>query len=190
MTEFELYLKLGFQHIIDFQGYDHMLFLLALSASYRIKEWRSVIILITSFTLGHSVSLALSTLNYVLVPAEIIEFLIPLTILITAVQNFFPRTERQTKFHYGFSLFFGLIHGMGFSNYLKVLLGAETNILKPLFAFNVGLEIGQILIVSIYFIILYLYSRIIHQNHNVWKMALSALAGIVSVFLMIETRFW
>ncbi len=190
MTEFELYLKLGFQHIIDLQGYDHMLFLLALSASYRIKELRSVVILITSFTIGHSVSLALSTLNYILVPAEIIEFLIPLTILITATQNFFPRTAQQTKFHYGFSLLFGLIHGMGFSNYLKVLLGAETSILKPLFAFNLGLEIGQLLIVSIYFIILYLYTRFIHQNHQYWKISLSAIAGIIAVFLMIETRFW
>lgn len=190
MTEFELYLKLGFQHIIDIQGYDHMLFLLALSASYRIRELRSVVILITSFTLGHSVSLALSTLNYILIQAEIIEFLIPLTILITAVQNFFPRTARQTKFHYGFSLLFGLIHGMGFSNYLKVLLGAETSILKPLFAFNLGLEIGQLLIVSVYFILLYLYTRFIYQDHRYWKMTLSALAGITAVFLMVETRFW
>lgn len=190
MTEFELYLKLGFQHIIDLQGYDHMLFLLALSASYRIKEIKSVIVLITSFTIGHSVSLALSTLHFILVPAEIIEFLIPLTILITAVQNFFERTARQTKIHYGFSLIFGLIHGMGFSNYLKVLLGAETSILKPLFAFNLGLEVGQLLIISIYFIILYLYTRFICQNHRYWKMSLSAIAGIVAIFLMIQTRFW
>jgi len=190
MTEFELFLKLGFQHIIDLQGYDHMLFLLALSASYRIKEWKSVVILITSFTIGHSLSLALSTLNYILVPAEIIEFLIPLTILITAVQNFFPRTARQIKFHYAFSLLFGLIHGMGFSNYLKVLLGKETSIIQPLFSFNLGLEIGQLLIVSIYFILLYIYTRFICQNHRYWKMTISAIAGLIAILLMIETRFW
>lgn len=190
MTEFELYLKLGFQHIIDLQGYDHMLFLLALIASYSLKEMKSVIILITAFTIGHSVSLALSTLHYILVPAKIIEFLIPLTIFITAVQNFFPRNGRTTKMHYAFSLVFGLVHGMGFSNYLKILLGKETSIIQPLFAFNLGLEIGQLLIVSVYFILLYLYVRIIYQNYRYWKMALSAFAGIMAVFLMIETRFW
>jgi hypothetical protein len=190
MTEFELYLKLGFRHIIDIQGYDHMLFLLALSASYRIKELRSVVILITSFTIGHSVSLALSTLNYILVSAKIIEFLIPLTILITAAQNFFPSTNRQIKLHYIFSLLFGLIHGMGFSNYLKVLLGLETSIVKPLFAFNIGLELGQLLIVIVYFIILYLYTRLICQNHRYWKMSLSAIAGLVAISLMVQTRFW
>lgn len=190
MTEFELYLKLGFQHIIDLQGYDHMLFLLALSASYTIKEWKSVAILITSFTLGHSVSLALSTLKYILIPANIIEFLIPVTIFLTAVQNFFPRTDRQTKFHYAFSLLFGLIHGMGFSNYLKILLGQEESILQPLFAFNLGLEIGQLLIVSIYFILLYIYTRFIYQNHRFWKITISATAGLIAIFLMIETRFW
>lgn len=190
MTEFELYLKLGFQHIIDLQGYDHMLFLLALSASYSIKEWKSVAILITSFTLGHSVSLALSTLRYIVIPAHIIEFLIPVTIFITAFQNFFPRTDRHTKFHYAFSLLFGLIHGMGFSNYLKVLLGNEVSIIKPLFAFNLGLEIGQLLIVGIYFILLYIYTRFIYQNHRFWKMTLSAAAGLIAVFLMVETRFW
>lgn len=190
MTEFELYLKLGFQHIIDIRGYDHMLFLLALSASYTVKELRSVIILITSFTIGHSVSLALSTLHYILIPAKIIEFLIPVTIFITALQNFFPRTERQAKLHYGFSLLFGLVHGMGFSNYLKVLLGAETSIIQPLFAFNIGLEIGQLLIMSIYFIFLYIYTRFVHQKHVYWKMTLSAFAGIIAIFLMIQTRFW
>lgn len=114
MTEFEMYLKLGFQHIVDFQGYDHMLFLLALSASYTVTEWKRIVILITSFTIGHTVSLALSTLKYVVVPAPIIEFLIPLTIFITAVQNFFPRNTQKTHIHYGIALAFGLIHGMGF----------------------------------------------------------------------------
>ncbi|MBN2237381.1 MAG: HupE/UreJ family protein [Bacteroidales bacterium] len=190
MTEFELYLKLGFQHIIDLQGYDHMLFLLALTASYRINELKKVVILITAFTIGHSISLALSTLQFILVPAPIIEFLIPLTIFITSVQNFFPRTEQRTNLLYASSLVFGLIHGMGFSNYLKVLLGQEVSIIQPLLAFNVGLEIGQLLIVSLYFIILYIYTRFICQNHNYWKMGLSALAVIVAVFLMFETRFW
>lgn len=190
MTEFELYLKLGFQHIVDLQGYDHMLFLVALTASYKLKEIRCVVILITAFTIGHSVSLALSTLNYILIPAKIIEFLIPLTILITAIQNLFHRNERQIKFQYEFSLLFGLIHGMGFSNYLKVLLGKETSIIQPLFAFNLGLEIGQLLIISVYFILLYIYHRFIYQDHRYWKMTLSALAGMIAIFLMIETRFW
>lgn len=190
MTEFELYLRLGFQHIIDLQGYDHMLFLIALGASYRINEIKKIVILISSFTIGHSISLALSTLHYILIPAAIIEFLIPVTILITAIQNFFPRTGKRTKYHYAISLIFGLIHGMGFSNYLKVLLGKESSILEPLFAFNLGLEIGQLLIMSFYFILLYIYSRVLHQKHAYWRMSLSALAGIIAIFLMINARFW
>ncbi|HAG15622.1 MAG TPA: HupE / UreJ protein [Bacteroidales bacterium] len=190
MTEFELYLRLGFKHIIDLHGYDHMLFILSLTASYRIKEIKNVVILITAFTIGHSISLALSTLKFIFISAPIIEFLIPLTILITAVQNFFPQSARKIKMNYAFSILFGLIHGLGFSNYLKMLLGSEISIVFPLLAFNIGLEIGQLLIVGIYFLLLYLYTRFLHQNHHYWKISISAIAGTMAVFLLFETRFW
>jgi hypothetical protein len=149
MQDFNLYFELGWQHILDWQGYDHILFVMVLCGTYSLGEWKKVLILVTAFTLGHSVTLALSALNVIAVNAGLIEFLIPVTILITAASNIF-RKRKQRKdgtLKYLLALFFGLIHGMGFSNYLKALLGNSSNIVAELFAFNVGLEFGQILIV-------------------------------------------
>ena len=149
MQDFNLYFELGWQHILDWQGYDHILFVMVLCGTYSLSEWKKVLILVTAFTLGHSVTLALSALNVLTVDAGLIEFLIPVTILITAASNIFKkrRPKKESTFKYLLALFFGLIHGMGFSNYLKALLGKSTNIVAELFAFNVGLEFGQILIV-------------------------------------------
>jgi hypothetical protein len=149
MQDFNLYFELGWQHILDWQGYDHILFVMVLCGTYSLTEWKKVLILVTAFTLGHSVTLALSALNVLTVDAGLIEFLIPVTILITAASNIFQkrRQKKESTFKYILALFFGLIHGLGFSNYLKALLGKSTNIVAELFAFNVGLEFGQILIV-------------------------------------------
>jgi len=149
MQDFSLYFELGWQHILDWQGYDHILFVMVLCGTYSLSEWKKVLILVTAFTLGHSITLALSALNVITVNAAWIEFLIPVTILITAASNIFQKRKNKkgSTFKYVLALFFGLIHGMGFSNYLKALLGKSTNIVAELFAFNVGLEFGQILIV-------------------------------------------
>jgi hypothetical protein len=149
MQDFNLYFELGWQHILDWQGYDHILFVMVLCGTYSLSEWKKVLILVTAFTLGHSVTLALSALKVVTVDAGLIEFLIPLTILITAASNIFQkrRQKKESTLKYILALFFGLIHGLGFSNYLKALLGKSNTIVAELFAFNVGLEFGQILIV-------------------------------------------
>ena len=152
MDELFLYLRLGFKHIIDLGGVDHILFVLALTLRYVWSDWKKILILVTAFTIGHSLTLALSTLSLIDIPVDWIEFLIPITILITAVSNFWVQDfEFKQRFsaHYGLALFFGLIHGLGFSNYLKSLLGKEDSLLGPLFSFNLGLEIGQILIVMV-----------------------------------------
>jgi hypothetical protein len=152
MDELFLYLRLGFKHIIDLGGVDHILFVLALTLRYVWTDWKKILILVTAFTIGHSLTLALSTLSVLDIPVNWIEFLIPVTILITAVSNFWVQDfEFKQRFsaHYGLALFFGLIHGLGFSNYLKSLLGKEDSLLGPLFSFNIGLEIGQILIVMV-----------------------------------------
>jgi hypothetical protein len=125
---------------------------LALTLRYVWTDWKKILILVTAFTIGHSLTLALSTLSVLDIPVNWIEFLIPVTILITAVSNFWVQDfEFKQRFsaHYGLALFFGLIHGLGFSNYLKSLLGKEDSLLGPLFSFNIGLEIGQILIVMV-----------------------------------------
>jgi hydrogenase/urease accessory protein HupE len=115
-------------------------------------DWKKILILVTAFTIGHSITLALSTLDWVHFPVTLVELLIPLTILLTAISNLLVKDFSFTARYpiiYFFALFFGLIHGLGFSNYLKSLLGKEESIVLPLFSFNVGLELGQLLIVGI-----------------------------------------
>ena len=161
MSQFSTYFQLGYEHILDIQGYDHILFVIALCAIYQAQDWKRVLILITAFTIGHSITLALSTMNLVNFRTDIIEFLIPVTIFITAFSNLVKKHgSAPAKFssNYFFALFFGLIHGLGFSNYLKSLLGKEESILTPLLAFNLGLELGQIIIVAFFIITCLLYT--------------------------------
>ena len=151
MQDFWLYFSMGREHISDLQGYDHILFGTALCLRYVAQEWKKILILVTAFTIGHSITLALSVLNYVTVATAWIEFLIPVTILLTAIANVTGRDGEQksrVSLVYSLALVFGLIHGLGFSNYLKSLLGKNTNIVGELLAFNIGLEVGQLLIVA------------------------------------------
>jgi uncharacterized membrane protein len=172
MTEFELYLRLGFEHISDLKGYDHILFVIALAAVYPLREWKHLLVLVTAFTIGHSVTLALSTLGWVNVDADLIETLIPITIFITAAINIAERfakdpetvLKRDWQFKYGLAIGFGLIHGLGFSNYLRAILGGEQSLVAPLFSFNVGLELGQLVILVITFVL----SGIVIALSNRW----------------------
>ncbi|MDA3952826.1 MAG: HupE/UreJ family protein [Bacteroidales bacterium] len=189
MSSFQLYLQLGISHITDIQGYDHILFLLTLCAVYQIKQWKSVLVLITAFTVGHCTTLLLSTLNFINISSALIEFLIPLTILITAIVNIIHKGENITPklqaIKYSTALFFGLIHGLGFSSYLKSLLGLESNIIKPLFAFNLGIELGQMIIVLIFFIITSVITDLLKLNKRNWTITLSGISVIVSLMLSI-----
>lgn len=167
MDELFIYLSIGFKHIIDYKGSDHILFVLALTLRYYWTDWKKLLVLITAFTIGHSATLALSTLNLVNFPVDIIELLIPITIAFTALSNFWVKDfEFKAKYPliYFLALFFGLIHGLGFSNYLKSLLGKEDSILGPLFSFNVGLEIGQLLIVGLLLIISFIFVFVFKAN--------------------------
>ena len=189
MNEFQLYFGLGKDHILDYvNGYDHILFVLALCALYTAQDWKRILILITAFTIGHSVTLALATLEIISVNSALIEFLIPVTILITAVSNLFKRDDIPRKgsvqTNYFLALFFGLIHGMGFSNYLRAILGKSSSILSPLFAFNVGLEFGQIIVVGIFMIITFIAIDLLHANRRDWKMVLSSAIGGIALILI------
>lgn len=151
MNDFGLYFTLGRQHIADWQGIDHILFVMALCLRYQFTDWRKILILITAFTIGHSVTLALSAFNLVHFSTKWIEFLIPVTIVITAISNVFVKKfvyKNKFPFIYFMALAFGLIHGLGFSSYLKSLLGTDESIIMQLLAFNIGLEVGQLLIVA------------------------------------------
>ncbi len=189
MSEFQLYFILGKDHILDYaNGYDHILFVLALCAIYVVRDWKRVLILVTAFTIGHSITLALATLQIISVNAGLVEFLIPLTIFLTAVSNLFRKDEalanHRIQANYFLALFFGLIHGMGFSNYLRALLGKDQSILTQLFAFNVGLEFGQIIIVGIFLVVSFIAIDLIRINRRDWKMVLSsAIAGIALILM-------
>ncbi len=190
MSLFNIYLKLGFGHIIDYQAFDHILFIVCLTAVYTLTNWKKVFILVTSFTIGHSVTLALSTLNIVKISSALVEFLIPLTIFITAIGNMVEKrdgfSDRLHTFKYFVAMLFGLIHGLGFSNYLKSLLGKEHNIIKPLFAFNLGLEIGQILIVLVILTSATVAINRFRIKKREWMLVLSGAGLGVSIMLMIE----
>ena len=190
MSIFGIYMQLGFDHIIDYQAFDHILFIVTLTAVYRFANWKKVLILVTAFTIGHTTTLALATLNIVNVDASLIEFLIPLTIFITAMGNIVTKQQdfssRLHRFKYLTAMFFGLIHGLGFSNYLKSLLGMEQSIVKPLFAFNLGLELGQILIVLIILSAASFSFRYLQVKMREWTLVLSGAGLGVSIMLMIE----
>lgn len=194
MGEFELYFGLGRDHILDYaNGYDHILFVLALCAVYTTQDWKRILILVTAFTIGHSVTLALATLKVISVNTALIEFLIPVTILITAVVNLFGggRSDQKKSLQasYGLTLFFGLIHGMGFSNYLRAILGKSSGIVLQLFAFNVGLEFGQIIIVGIFMGITFIVLDLLRASRRHWTIVLSSVIGIMALILIKDKIF-
>ena len=169
MNDFQIYFSLGYHHIADLRGIDHILFIAALCLRYQLIDWKKILVLVTAFTIGHSITLALSALNIVHYSSKWIEFLIPVTIVITAVSNVFVKKFTfKSKFPiiYFFALFFGLIHGLGFSNYLKSLLGKDQSIITQLFAFNIGLEAGQLLIVAIIMLISFILVGIFKVNRR------------------------
>ncbi|MDN5286859.1 MAG: HupE / UreJ protein [Mucilaginibacter sp.] len=190
MDEFSLYFQLGWQHICNWEGYDHILFVTVLCGTYLLADWRKVLVLVTAFTIGHSITLALSVLNIIHINTSLIEFLIPVTIVFTSLVNVLnkKRTATTMRLNYILALFFGLIHGMGFSNYLKSLLGSSSNITAQLFAFNLGLEFGQVLIVISALLISYLLIKFAKTPQRDWAMFLSsAIFGIA--FIMCIERF-
>jgi len=190
MQDFPLYFQLGWRHILDWQGYDHILFVIALCGIYTITDWKKVLILVTAFTVGHSVTLALSIFKIISVNTPLIEFLIPVTILITALSNIITKKQKPKgqKFKYTLALLFGLIHGLGFSNYLRSLLGKSSNITAELFAFNVGLEFGQILIVIAILILSFILITFVKIKRWDWNFFLSSAIFGIS-FVMAAERF-
>ncbi len=202
MNDFKLYLEIGFQHIANWRGNapilqqlasiptsDHILFLIALTIRYQFTDWKKILMLITAFTIGHSITLALSVLNIVTYSVNWIEFLIPVTILVTAFSNLFVKKFIfKTKFPpiYFMALFFGLIHGLGFSNYLKSILGRDQSIFKQLLAFNMGLELGQILIVLIILILSSLFVGLIKINRREYLLFVSAAVFALAVNMTLD----
>jgi hypothetical protein len=195
MSQFQLYFGLGKSHILDYaNGYDHIIFVIALCAFYLTREWKQILILVTAFTVGHSITLALSTMQIVSFRVELIEFLIPLTIFITAVSNLFKDenaiSTKALQLNYFFAGFFGLIHGLGFSSYLRSILGKEENIFTPLLAFNLGLELGQLIIVAIFMATAFILVDLFGLNRRDWKMVISSAIAGIALVLMKDNMYW
>ena len=197
MSEFLTFADLGFHHIADPRAFDHLLFIITLCAVYRVSDWRKILVLITAFTIGHSVTLVLAGLQLVKLPSSLVETLIPVTIVLTTVYNIGWGNKtatggtfsRAVRLNYPMALFFGLIHGLGFANYFQALMGGEESILLPLFAFNVGIELGQIMIVAAFFALHLLLDRAFKFSHRDWNLFVSGLGGGGALVLLLQGIF-
>jgi len=195
-SEFLTYFRLGVSHIADLKGYDHILFIVALTAGFALRDWRRLLWLVTAFTLGHSITLALATLNLVRVHGPTVELLIPVTIVVTAAYSIAARRasgshgepdapERHVLL-YVLAGCFGLIHGLGFSNFLRAVLGGEESILLPLFSFNVGLEIGQLSIVAAVLLAGAVVCEVGGLARRRWATALSLVIVLAGLRMIVE----
>lgn len=195
MSEFWLYFKLGLHHVLDINGYDHVLFLIALMVPYAFKDWRRVLLLITLFTVGHTLSLILSVFGVVYINPTLVEFLIPITILVTAVFHLFTAGKSSKNESVSFvaivTLFFGIIHGLGFSSYFKSILpGDATDKLLPLLEFALGIEAAQILVVFIVLILSYIVQTFFRFSKRDWALVMSAFIIGVVLPMIIESEIW
>ena len=188
MQDFFFYLKLGWEHIISLDALDHQLFILALVAVYALSDWKKILILVTAFTIGHSITLALSVLDFFRIPTDWVEFLIPLTIVITALDNiiFKGNQSKLMRINYFLALIFGLIHGMGFANTARMMMAKEQNIFVPLLGFNLGLEMGQILVVVIVLLLEFLIFKYLKIKKVNWILIVSFFVLLVSLKICID----
>ena len=188
MNDLAFYFKEGWQHIISTSALDHQLFMIALTAVYLLKDYKKLLILITAFTIGHSLTLALSVYNVIRLQNTLVEFLIPCTIIITAMYNLTLKhyENKNIKLNYLFALFFGLIHGLGFANTIRFMLAKDQTIGWSLFGFNIGLEVGQIIVVSSILLIAYLVVNICKLKQKWWVVALSTIALLWAIKIALE----
>ena len=192
MSELTVFAALGFRHITDFAALDHILFLCALAAIYRLQDWRRSVWVITAFTVGHSVTLALAVTGALALPARLIEFLIPVTIVATCIENLAVRDRARAlwggRYRPVFAGVFGLVHGAGFANYLRSLFVAP--IALPLFGFNVGIELGQLVVLAGAALALALVDRllgrVLPRGSSALRLRVVAVSAVVA---LIATRW-
>ncbi len=192
MEDFQWYFKLGLDHVLDWKAYDHVLFLMVLTILYGFKDWKKVLGLVTFFTLGHTLTLALSAYNLLYIEMDLIEFLIPLTILFTALFNiiFVNKSSNYLNISFLLAFLFGLIHGLGFSSYFKILVDDFENKLFPLIEFAIGIEIAQIIVTVFILIINYLILNILKRQKRDWIIVVSSIVAGIVIPMLIERKFW
>jgi len=193
MDEFILYVKMGLNHVLDFSAYDHILFLIALAVVFSFHQLKKVLWLITLFTIGHTLTLALSAYGVLKIDVAIIEFLIPLTIFITGVVNIFnvgKTSSTKDNINLIFALFFGLIHGLGFSNYFRMMVGKEEDKLMPLIEFALGIELSQVIIVLGILVVGSLVQSLFKVSKRDWILVISSIVIGFVIPMMIDRVFW
>ena len=193
MDNFKLFVELAFKHVLDWQAYDHILFFIVLTVVYKFSDWKKALLLITFFTIGHTLTLGLATFDIITIKKELIEFLIPLTILITAAVNLF--TVNKKNFHQSntnifLAFFFRLIHGLGLSGFLKMTLDDGDSKLIPLLEFALGVELAQIFIVIIILVAGYIAHYFFRIKKRDWVLALSSIVIGIIIPMLVERKFW
>ena len=190
---FAQYFNLGFDHILNKEALDHILFILVLCALYKAQDWKKLLYLVTAFTIGHSITLALTALDIITVSSSIVEFLVPVTIFLTAVFNLWiiyarRQSMNHVNYQYLMGLFFGFIHGMAFSSILKASLfpGEESKIVIQLLAFNIGVEIGQIILVFCFLLLSWVIIDVLKIKHLLWKLVLSIIPLVYAFYLAFQ----
>lgn len=187
MNDFQLYFSLGWEHIITWEALDHLLFIAVLTSAYELSMWKKLLVLITAFTLGHSISLALASYRLIRPDQQWVEFLIPLTIVLTSIYQIIPDKKKSYKTNpvYWMSMFFGLIHGLGFAGAISGMLSVQESIALPLLSFNIGIEAAQIMVV----VALILLSQALNGaglKKQWWKLLICILSGLVAGVMCIE----
>jgi hypothetical protein len=194
MADFWLYFKLGLTHVLDWNAYDHILYLTALVASYSFTSWKRVFWLVSIFTLGHMISLALAAYDIVRVDIGLIEFLIPVSIIVAAAYNLITAKQKisnqKVNFLYFVTLFFGLIHGFGFSTYFIMISESAENITFMFIEFALGIEVAQLLVVSVVLILAFIVQNIFNLAKRDWILIISALIIGLSIPILRENWFW
>ena len=195
MSEFWIYFQIGLKHVLDINAYDHVLFLIALAIPYSFYDWKQIVLLVTVFTIGHTMALMLSVFEIVIIKVNLIELLIPITILMTALFNLFSAGKSNKKgsinFVFFITLFFGIIHGLGFSNYFKSILGGSASAkLVPLSEFALGIEAAQIVVVFIVLLLSYIVQTVFRFAKRDWTLVMSAFTIGVVIPMIIASEIW
>ena len=195
MSQFWIYFQIGLKHVLDIHAYDHVLFLIALTVPYTFKDWKRILLLVTVFTVGHTLALVLSVFGIIAVKVSLVEFLIPITILITAFYHLFT-AGKATKndglnLIFFVTLFFGIIHGLGFSNYFKTILGGSaTSKLLPLGEFALGIEAAQLVVVFVVLLLSYIVQTVFRFSKRDWALVMSAFIIGVVIPMIVESPIW
>lgn len=195
MSQFWLYFELGLTHVLDFNAYDHVLFIIVMVAAYTLQEWKKILWLVSLFTIGHTVSLALSTFEVIIVSSDLVEFLIPLTILVTALYNLSTAGKNKSKNHkiqvlYFATLFFGIIHGLGFSTYFKMISGNLESKALPLLEFALGIETAQLIVVLAVLLLSFIFQFFFRYSRRDWILIISSIVIGFSIPMVLGSVFW